>query len=418
MVSESEKQKIRANVLKALESDRQRLLMKQPFIASVMMQLELVPVFDSRVPTACTDGVHVFVSCRFYASLTEGERMFVLAHEVWHTVLMHAQREMGRDHRRFNYATDLEIHFVLAENGFEEPFVLPHDPLWAHRSAEEIYESLKRADLSKKKNGKTSGNIKAVRPDGGMDPHLTDEDAAEARKQAAGGQLIEIDPDFRPILPSAASEKIRCAVIQAAQRMERMQGRAPCAMQKLIERLRSPELNWKELLKQFVTSCFGGERHWLPPSRRYIGSGLYLPSRRDKCLTAYVALDTSGSMMNDLPMFFAELEGLLRSFGRFELTVIQCDAEIHSVEKFTENSPLPRNREWKAAGLGGTDFRPVFDYISKKQMHPNVLIYLTDGYGTAPDHAPEYPVMWVLTSDGKLPVQWGRIVRMGKKAAC
>ena len=84
--------------------------------------------------------------------------------------------------------------------------------------------------------------------------------------------------------------------------------------------------------------------------------------------------------------------------------------EIQDVEHYSEaNLPSP-DKKWKVKGFGGTDFRPVFDYIQKK-MHeqPDLLLFFTDGYGTAPKRHPAYPVMWVLTSDGVTPAEWGRV---------
>ena len=52
---------------------------------------------------------------------------------------------------------------------------------------------------------------------------------------------------------------------------------------------------------------------------------------------------------------------------------------------------------------------PVFDYVAKEmQEKPDLLIYFTDGFGSAPPKAPPYPVMWVLTKGGKKPAEWGR----------
>ena len=201
-------------------------------------------------------------------------------------------------------------------------------------------------------------------------------------------------------------------MIQSAQRVERMQGSLPCAMKMLLERMRKCELRWQEILKQFVTSAFGGERHWLPPARRYIGSGLYLPSRRDKCLQAVVVIDTSGSTLGDMPEFFGELNGLLRAFGSYELTVIQSDAAVQKVEKFNSTAPFSSDYSFEISGGGGTDFRPAFDYIQKNIISPNVVLYITDGYGIAPEVPPPYPVMWVLTHDGETPAPWGRAIKL------
>ncbi len=48
----------------------------------------------------------------------------------------------------FNIAADLEIHFLLTDEGLKAPFVLPHDPNWKGLSAEEIYERLGKRNAS------------------------------------------------------------------------------------------------------------------------------------------------------------------------------------------------------------------------------------------------------------------------------
>ena len=46
-------------------------------------------------------------------------------------------------------------------------------------------------------------------------------------------------------------------------------------------------------------------------------------------------------------------------------------------------------------------------------MHPDVLVYVTDGYGTAPEKAPPYPVLWVLTEDGTEKFSpWGQKIHL------
>jgi predicted metal-dependent peptidase len=40
------------------------------------------------------------------------------------------------------------------------------------------------------------------------------------------------------------------------------------------------------------------------------------------------------------------------------------------------------------------------------------LIYLTDGCGTFPDKAPDFPVLWVCTTDVKAPAHLGQTIAM------
>lgn len=138
-----------------------------------------------------------------------------------------------------------------------------------------------------------------------------------------------------------------------------------------------------------------------------------LPSLRGEKLKAVVALDATGSTTDALPMFFGELSSLLASFGDYELALIQCDATVQAVEHFSNVEPVPADRQWKAKGFGGTDFRPVFKYLNEhpEQEHSE-LIFFTDGYGTAPANPPPYPVLWLLCGNGDPPASWGTTIRL------
>ena len=333
----SKDDKIKELTLRGMEQDRQKLLMRQPFIGMILMHLDFVPI-TSGCRTACTDGSRVFMNCQFYAKLDLEERLFVLAHETWHCVLLHFARRQNRNHHKFNIATDLEIHFILQKEKMKEPFVLPHDPEWDGLSAEEIYEKLghKKEYGGKREKCKNPGCCSK-----GFDSNEQSFDEHIYAGQAK--QDSENDPDFAPCVNAQSVENMRQIVIQTACSIERRQGTLPGNLKEIVDRLRKPELNWKELLKQFVTSCLGGSRRWLPPARRYVGMGLYLQSRRNEKFSAVMAIDTSGSTTGDLPQFFAELSSLLKSFGNYELTVIQCDVEIQHMEKFSGDTPLPSN---------------------------------------------------------------------------
>ena len=429
----------KATIAELLAQDRQKLLMKLPFTGSLVMRLDLVPVSDDRLDTAATDGDRVFVDVSFYSKLTATERLFVLAHEVWHCALLHFLRRQDRDRTLFNVAADLEIHFLLTDEGPEAPFVLPHDPRWKGLSAEEIYERLgkgnppsrpcggRRGDTG---DGKESEHIKGRGDGQGFDRHLdsgANEGAGEAGDdgRAANGANADhttirscdhatkkgFDPDYTPRIAPGAAERCRERLTSAVQQYERTKGTLPAGLKAVVEAVLKPEIGWKELLAQFVTSCYGGSRRWLPPARRHVWQGLYLQSRRSERLRAVVALDTSGSTQGgDLRKFFSELVSLLGSFGSYELTVIQCDAEVGAVETFDDATPLDPRRKWEMTGGGGTDFRPVFRYVEEHpELDPNLLVYFTDGRGDRPERAPAYPVMWLLTKDGR-EQPWGQNV--------
>lgn len=463
-----------AKIAELIAQDRHKLLMRHPFTGAVVMRLDIVVERVAGLDTAATDGLSIRVNPDFYATLNDEERLFVIAHEAWHCILMHFVRRRDRDHRRFNIASDLEIHFLLTKEGFRPPFVLPHDMFWNGLSAEEIYELLPKPETSKGQGSAASiGQAAGAGQDGngtqsskpqpdngqpseastGNDPDIgrkgPAEDAPTPPSQRAGGEpsaavvgnnaddkgksrwsqplpLVESDnirsrggEGFdRHDEPSAsethdAVEKIRQIVVSAAQTVERMRGKLPGYAETIVKSMLRPSFDWKTMLARFLTSCYGGGRRWLPPSRRHVHRGLYLPSMRQERLNAMVAIDTSGSTASDLKAFFSELCGILGSFGGYTITMLQCDYVIQSVRTFSsDDGPLPPDIEWKARGFGGTSFVPVFRYVESHQdLEPSLLVFFTDGYGPAPRQAPPYPVLWVLTSNGKPPAPWGAVAR-------
>ena len=107
MAEEKNIEDVKAIVSKGLEFSRWKLLDKFPFVGEMLLRFTIVPTYDSRLDTASTDGTKIFFDCEFYSKLTEGQREFVLAHEVWHNVFMHFTRNGTRYHQIWNIATDM-----------------------------------------------------------------------------------------------------------------------------------------------------------------------------------------------------------------------------------------------------------------------------------------------------------------------
>lgn len=394
----AKEEKLKQKASEQLEADRVKLLMEQPFVGSILIRQNLVPVVDSRCETAATDGQNIFVNPEFYLSMAPHERRFLLAHEVWHIVFLHFMRRGTRDRFLFNIAADMEINNMLKNERFKVPAgaLLP-PAAWKPLNAEEIYGKLLKSKAPEYQR---------------IDIHIEPSDRDEECE--AGQTEIETDivrdPDYCVDFGDHPGEKVREKVIEAAVQYEKLRGKLPNNIAQIVCNFRAGRLHWKELLAQYVTSCYGGSRRWLPPNRRYISSGLYLQSRRDANLQAVLAVDTSGSTRQDLPRFASELTNLLNSFGQYTLKVICCDSKVQSVETYSDTKPFEGGRI-KFKGGGGTAFSPVFEYLEKEEQEPQLLIYLTDGYGDIPKKPP-YPVLWVITPGGIDSVQWGSVARM------
>lgn len=119
-----------------------------------------------------------------------------------------------------------------------------------------------------------------------------------------------------------------------------------------------------------------------------------------------VAIDTSGSTSGDLVQRFLEktyniLKNSESFFSKINLHIIQCDAEIQEHVKITKQEEFDNYiKGLTIKGLGGTDFRPVFEEVdrmilNKEFQHLKGIIYFTDGYGTFPAKKPDYETAFV-----------------------
>lgn len=407
-ISETKLAELKSAAYKELSECRRAMLNRQPFTGSVAMNLNIVPIRDTHVDTACTDGKNVFFDLAFMEELTREERIFVFAHEVWHNLMCHFARNENRDRRIMNIATDLEVNQILVKDGFTIPqnalmpekFGLPPD-----KAAEEYYEMLVKSQRT--------GNSDS------FDKHMYGDDATRVHESGSAPVkdkygVVETDPDFKPDNPKDNVSKIREAAVSAAQVCERTRGELPAHIKGLVNSLLKPEIDWRESLQQFVTRCMGDRREWNPPNRRHIWQGSYLQSRRGEKIRLLVGLDVSGSTQNDIPKFLGELNGLVKTFSRYELDVLQADTQVNVAKTYSDDEPLDlENEKYEIVGMGGTTLKPIFDWASENDRVPTAAVIFTDGgcehFSESDD--PGYPVMWMVAKGGaKRFAEFGDIV--------
>jgi len=123
-----------------------------------------------------------------------------------------------------------------------------------------------------------------------------------------------------------------------------------------------------------------------------------------------IAIDTSGSTSGELVQKFVQKTyNILKStesfFTKINLHIIQCDANIQEDKKITCQEEFDEYlKTMQIHGLGGTDFRPVFDYVEQLRQNGEFvnlkgLIYFTDGYGEFPAKKPDYDTAFVFVDD-------------------
>ena len=137
-----------------------------------------------------------------------------------------------------------------------------------------------------------------------------------------------------------------------------------------------------------------------------------LEYREDSRIRDFViAIDTSGSVAGEeVQTFLQKTYNILKSresfHNRINVHIVQCDAQIQSDTVISSPEDFDRYLEtMEIRGLGGTDFRPVFEYVDrlvKKGEFSDLrgLIYFTDGLGIYPPSKPAYKTAFVFLESG------------------
>jgi predicted metal-dependent peptidase len=396
-----------------LVADRAKLMLVHPFTATLALHLELVPLCDSRVRTAATDGRRVYFDIDFADRLSPEERRFVLAHEVWHCALDHPYRRGHREAEIWGLAADSEVNSILVRDGLRMPEGAVHFEEHDEASAEELYSWLRdtrRSPIAVRSfdqhdvpTGKAHPGRGGCSDGGGSsEPQelVADSDFVSAPR-------IEDDPIERRAWKQRLAQ---------AHRSAREHGLLPAGLNVLVDRaLSPPRVPWERVLRNFVQRSHAGGWSYARVAKRHIWRGAWLPGRGGDALELMVAIDTSGSTEGAQSQFLAELQAICRERSKLALTVVECDAAIHRVTRLTEADAAEWFRTVGQRGLrggGGTDFRPVFKLVDEEV--PRAVLIFTDGAGVAPTRPPAVPTLWVLADHGdRAPVGWGEVVWVG-----
>jgi predicted metal-dependent peptidase len=403
-----------ATELVRARSVRLQLVEEHPFWGHLLLGMELVAAPE--LPTfAATDCVRrIWLNPRHTRHLDRSQLGFVLLHELGHVVLHSGARRGRRRLHRWNVATDLAINRVVAAirrpGREDEPAWAPPngvyeelgevqvllDPRFDGRIAEAIHELLDEADLGPAvalavtlpgEDGEA--RIPGVLDHrGGIDVHLPDMGGAEGRGEARGRveQALE--------------------AWEAGGRRGSLPGEGLVATD-LVER--APTVPWERLLADAVEPAMGRDQYDLRrPDPRRAELGVLVPRLvgRDPG-PVVVALDTSASMGSGiLGQLAVELEPLQDRVER--LTLVVADAAVQGVFEQPDLRRLLRERS--LPGGGGTDHRPVFDWLARR-TRTALFVGLTDLWSRFPTDPPGCPVVWVTPSrHGRAP--WGRVIEI------
>ena len=417
-----------------LTRSRVQLLLKQAFFGTLALRLKLVP---GSLPTMATDGSRIVYNPAFVDQLKPPELEGTLAHEVLHCALGHQCRRGNRDPELWNEAADLAINPILIGNGFVLPAGALINSAFNNLSADEIYARLlqrkgEEHGATKPQQQTSTGGGTDTGPQGTNgtmrsaskpDPshHPVSDQRGRTTSEAVGptsirpggfGEVWDATDEFGQTASPAEKRRQEHEwgiAAEQALRSAKAWGHEPAGIERPLSESRQSKQDWRAILRDFVAATTPSDYRWTPPNRRYIASGLYLPSVEHHGLGEIViAVDTSGSIGKlELEQFAGEISAISEEAQPEVIHVVYCDAAVQSAQEFRPSEPV----RLEPKGGGGTDFCPVFEWVTEEDLAPACLIYLTDLCCDSYPEAPEYPVLWVTDSSRKAP--FGETVRIG-----
>lgn len=404
----------------------------------------LSPRLDSSVPTAAVHASgELRINPEFFALLSPDEAGWVFAHEYLHVFFQHSDRchravkagLINNDHDLlvWRVAVDLQVNsclrhaFTLDPKGFiasgyvsPEQYELPHD-----LNAEQYFALLKRKSNALFKTGGGVGAGECGPGAGGGEDGEEEEGDGKQQDSGRGSSSSGDDAaaaagnDYKFVIDQKARmEQVRQAVAQAA----KQQGNCPVGIRVHADAIVPVrKISWQRLLEAAVRTGVSeargrGRETYQRPNRNQQGLRLFSDSRSAiypgavrRTPKVAVVFDTSGSMSS----YYAEMAShalqIVKQVAGGHVTMLACDAAVHAVKKVSTFADIRKN----LLGGGGTDFRPAFAAVADMPPaeRPNVIVFITDGYGDYPTEPPKDTTMvWLCTPGGNIQCSWGTVV--------
>ena len=377
-------------------------------------------VVEDGIPTAYTDGRNKKYGREFMSKLSDSQLRGLILHENLHVALKHVGRftkEFKDNPMLINVATDYAVNDVIMsmnDKGFCE---LPEGGLYDEKfhnwSAREIYNYLKS---TLPPQPKVSISLQGGQGKG------DDEGQSQSIKINIDGKELEVSPtdehDFGANEMSVAEQaQLSDAIDRALREGGILAGRMGSKMPRAIDELLEPKVNWRDALREFVTSATRGsdEYTWRKFNKRMMANDLYLPSLENESIgELVVAIDTSGSIGGvELTEFATELASICDSVTPDKVRVLWWDTAVHGEQVFDSSSYQNIAGLLKPQGGGGTMVSCVSEYLNKNKVNAEAVLVFTDGYVESDIKWDiTVPTLWMVTQRRDFqPPMGGKVVK-------
>ena len=346
------------------------------------------------VPTAYTNGRDEVYGTEFISDLNDAELRGLVLHECYHKLYRHLTtwRHLYQANPTLaNMACDYVINVKIFDDNKEDRFaLLPEGGL-----------------MDEKFRGMDSAQVYKLLRD-----ELTDEQIAQYNM----GSLDEHGWEDAQNLSEAEKRELMREIDEAIRQGALAAGKYGSGGDRDFADLLKTKVDWREVLREFIqTTCNGNSYStWRRPNRRFISSGMYMPSGIDESVgEIVVAIDTSGSIgARELGQFLGEVKAICDTVKPERVRVLYWDTQVCGEEVY-ENDELDRLiTSTKPKGGGGTAVRCVGEHIQATGIKAQAVIVLTDGYLGNDWGDWSIPVLWCIVNNKRATPSVGSYVHV------
>ncbi len=310
---------------------------------------------------------------------------FVFANGAMHASLSHESRKNGRSGWLWQLSTDYAVNDMLVENGMERPYQAHYSKRFSGLYAEEIYAELKE-DILRDELEYEADDVDDIQNDENKSKQKENNQESEKTEQIEQDDLV--------------SQELFEEFAKAVLEMEEKRGELPSSLERFFDLGKNGKIDWRDELRVAIERFHKDDYAQMPPNKKFLHLGFYLPSSVSQRFKLVVAVDSSGSVDDDLlGEFLSELNFLMNTIPSYEINLLVCDEKIRSHKVFYSGDIL----EAKVEGGGATDFRPVFEFIDAEIEDTKLLLYFSDLDGVFPKVEPSFDVKWVAPKELEVP---------------
>ena len=382
-------------------------IMRNPKFAlwSGLMTVGKTAIADD-IPTACTNGRDELYGRKFVQGLDDKEFTFVVLHETLHKAYRHIttwRKLFEQDAQLCGIACDYVINIQLKDLDPMESFIaMPTKDGKPFGFVDEKYRGMNTKqvfDLLKKDKENGEGIFADGEGGEGFDEH----------DWQGGKKLSDAEKE-------ALAKEIDQAIRQGIIAHNKTVGKGRGGLDRALEELVEPEVDWREVLREFVKATCNAKdvSSWRRVNRRYLSGDTYMPSMvGERVGHLVIGIDTSGSIQGkELSEFLAEVQAIATEVHPEKVDLIYWDTNVAGHEEYDIGNLPNIVSSTQPKGGGGTDPTCMIEYMKEKDIKPEAIIMLTDGYIDNWGNDWNAPILWTIVRNKKATAPCGKTIHI------